>query len=224
MEINIFLLPLLGGYLFVKKSIWFRYRTIRYNAQELLLSSAVAGLIGVTVAFFITTIISALFPEIHEWWKGLIYFEYSGTAILAFLLLLSIAHLPNKVINEEQQIKNIIKEDNDGIELILLKALEEAKLVSITLQTRKVYIGFVSHHFFNPWKGVKSIRIIPVYSGYRDEQDFHIEFTTSYEHVIRYTDESDEIEFKAEDFQMGISLNEIVTVNFFDSRVYEQFS
>ena len=224
MEINIFLLPLLGGYSFVKKSIWFRYRTIRYYTQELLLSSAVAGLVGVTVAFFVATILSAVLPEIQEEWKNLISFEYPGTAILAFLLLLSTAYLPNRLIDEEQQIKNIIKEDNDGIELILLKALEEAKLVSITLQTRKVYIGFVSHHFFNPWKGVKSIRIIPVYSGFRDEKDFHIEFTTSYEHVIRYTDESDEIEFKAEDFQMGISLGEIVSVIFFDNRVYEQFS
>jgi hypothetical protein len=37
-------------------------------------------------------------------------------------------------------IKLIIREDNDGIEQILLKALEEAKFVSITLKSEQVYV------------------------------------------------------------------------------------
>jgi hypothetical protein len=134
---------------------------------------------------------------------------------LLFFVFLSI-HLP--------EIKEIIKEDNDGIELILLKALEEAKLVSITLKSGKVYVGFISQNFFNPWSEVKSIKVIPVYSGYRDKEDYHIVFTTSYDTVIRYTVESDEIELDIEDFQTGIPISEIVTVNIFDPRVYEQFT
>jgi hypothetical protein len=223
-EVNIFLLPLLGGYIFIKKSTWFRFISIRYNAQELILSSAVAGLIGVTTAFLITNAISIQFPDFYTWWQNHIHFNFLGTALLAFLLLVSAGFMPNRWIDEEEHIKKIIQEDNDGIELILLKALEEAKLVSITLKSRKIYIGFVSKNFFNPWTGVKSINIIPVYSGYRDEQDFHIEFTTSYDTVIKFTVESTDIELDIDDFQMGIPISEIVTVNIFDPRVYEKFS
>jgi len=186
-EVNIFLLPLLGGYIFIKKSTWFRYRSIRYNAQELVLSSAVAGLIGVSIAFLIATIISLQLPDFYSWWKSTIHFDFLGTALLAFLILVVGGVFPNKWIDEEARIKEIIKEDNDGIELILLRALEDAKLVSITLKSRKVYIGFISQNFFNPWTGVKSIKVIPVYSGFRDENDFHIEFTTTYDPVIKYT-------------------------------------
>lgn len=224
MEVNIFLLPLLGGYIFIKKSTWYRFRTIRYNAQELLLSSAVAGLIGVTIAFLIATIISIQLPDFYSWWKSNIHFDFLGTALLAFLLLVTSGFIPNRWINEEARIKEIIKEDNDGIELILLRALEGAKLVSITLKSRKVYVGFISQNFFNPWAGVKSIKVIPVYSGYRDETDFHIVFTTSYETVIKYTVEDEDIELDINDFQMGIPIAEIVTVNIFDPRVYEHFA
>lgn len=224
MEVNIFLLPLLGGYIFIKNSTWFRFRAIRYNAQELLLSSAVAGLIGVTIAFLIATIISIQLPDIYSWWKSNIHFDFLGTALLAFLFLVTSGFIPNRWIDEEARIKEIIKEDNDGIELILLRALEGAKLVSITLKSRKVYIGFISQNFFNPWAGVKSIKVIPVYSGYRDETDFHIVFTTSYDTVIKYTVEDEDIELDINDFQMGIPISEIVTVNIFDPRVYEQFA
>lgn len=217
-------MPLLGGYIFIKKSTWFRFYTIRYNAQELLLSSAVAGLIGVTAAFLIATSISFLLPDFYDWWKQTIHFDFLGTALLAFLCLVTAGFVPNRWIDEEERIKQIIKEDNDGIEQILLKALEEAKLVSITLQSRKVYIGFISQNFFAPYTGVRSIKVIPVYSGYREEKDFHIEFTTSYDEVIRYTIEDEDIELDIDDFQLGIPISEIVTVNIFDPRVYEKFT
>jgi hypothetical protein len=119
-EVNIFLLPLLGGYIFIKKSTWFRFRSIRYNAQELILSSAVAGLIGVTFAFLITTLISNQFPGLDNWWKQYVEFNYLGTTLCAFITLVLAGYLPNRWIEEENQIKKIIREDNDGIELILL--------------------------------------------------------------------------------------------------------
>ncbi|MEX0770246.1 MAG: hypothetical protein WD035_05910 [Balneolaceae bacterium] len=224
MEVNIFLLPLLGGYIFIKKSTWFRFHSIRYNAQELLLSSAVAGLFGVTIAFLVATSISYLLPEFYQWWKSTFHFDFLGTALLAFIGLITVGYLPNQWINEEGRIKDIIREDNDGVELILLKALEDAKLVSITLKSRKVYIGFITQNFFAPYTGVKSVKLIPVYSGYRDEKDFHIVFTTSYDEVIRYTVDDEEINLDIDDFQTGIPISEIVTVNIFDPRVYEKFS
>jgi hypothetical protein len=223
-DVNIFLLPLLGGYIFIKNSTWFRFRSIRYNTQELILSSAVAGLAGFIAAFLLTTLISSVCLEFYEWWKNHIPFEFLGTSLLAFIILVTTGFMANRWIDEETEIKKIIREDNDGIEWILLRALEDAKLVSITLKSRKVYIGFISQNFFNPWAGVKSIKLIPVYSGYRDENDFHIEFTTSYDPVIKYTVNSSEIDLDIDDFQMGIPISEIVTVNIFDPLVYEQFS
>jgi hypothetical protein len=66
--------------------------------------------------------------------------------------------------------------------------------------------------------------VIPVYSGYRDPNDFHIEFTTSYDAVIKYTVENDDINLDINDFQTGIPISEIVTVNIFDPQVYDRFA
>lgn len=164
------------------------------------------------------------YPGIYDWWKNHIFFDFLGTAVVAFIILVGAGILPNKWIDEEEKIKEIIREDNDGIELILLKALEEAKLVSITIKSGKVYVGFISHNFFNPWSELRSIKIIPVQSGFRDSDDHHIEFTTYYEEVIEFTEKSHEIEMDIEEFQMGIPIHEIVSINIFDPRVYEKFT
>jgi len=46
--------------------------------------------------------------------------------------------------------------------------------------------------------------------------DFHIEFTTAYDSVIKFTVEDENIELDINDFQIGIPISEIVMVNIFD--------
>jgi len=224
MEVNIFLIPLLGGYICVKKSRLFKFKTIRYNTQELLLSSAVAGFAGLIASYVLSLLIYHLYPEIYIWWHDVVDFSYSGTTFLSFTGLLLFTYIPNIWIDENNQIKKIINEDNDAIELILLKALEEGKLVSITLKNKKVYVGFISRNFFNPNSDLKSVKIIPVFSGYRRNEDHRITFTTPYDPVIQYVVESNDNDLDINDFQIGIPTSELNSVNIFDFRVYEMFN
>ncbi len=224
MELNILLMPLLGGYICIKKSTLFKFKSIRYHTQELLLSSAVAGFLGLMIAYTVILILYAFNPELHTWWHSFVDFSYSGTAFLSFIGLLLFTYIPNFFINENEQIKEIIREDNDGIELIMLKALEEGKLVSTTLKNEKVYVGFISRHFFNPTSELKSIKLIPVFSGYRNSDDHRITFTTPYETVISYVVESTDHNLDIDDFQIGLPISEITSINIFDFQVYDMFN
>lgn len=225
MEVNIFLLPLLGGYIFIKTSKLFRYKSIRYDSQELIFSSAVTGLLGVTVAFILSIIFSQMLPDLSntmKWWTPYIGEKFFGTSLLSFLLLILVAFVPNYWIDDEKIINKVINDNNDAMELIFLKSLNNAKLVNITLKSRKFYIGFVSQNFFNPSSEVKSIMIVPVYSGFRHEEDFKLNVTTIYDAVFESQIEND-LENDLDDLQYAIPVNEILTVNIFDVDVYEKF-
>lgn len=191
MRINILLLPLIGGYLFIKNTHYFGLRAIRYNNQELLLSSAAAGLCALIPSYLITIILSYYAPELNNSWHNILNFAYSGTALGALVLLLLAIPIERLFNDEESQIKRIIEEDNDAIERISLKALQEEKLVSITLKSNKVYVGFISNTFFTPYRNLQSLRIIPVISGYRKEENMRIVFTTAYEYIIDFVDSNE---------------------------------
>lgn len=223
MRINILLLPLLGGYLFIKNTFYFGLRAIRYNNQELLLSSAAAGLCALVPSYFITKILSSYAPEFTNSWSNILNFEYSGTALTALIILILAIFVERSFHEEESQIIKIIREDKDAIELILLKALQEEKLISITLKNNKVYVGFISQAFFPPYKNLQSLKIIPVISGYRKEENMHVIFTTVYDHIVNFVDRNETINLDIDDFQIGIPLSEITSVNIFDFRVYDLF-
>ena len=187
MPYNLFILPLLGGYLFLRYWNPTRYHALRAEKERLLLMAALPGLASLVISFAIVKGLEAKFPCSEwpntpcfpAWWRANVPFPYVGTSLLAFLLGATTWAPWNLICKREIAINKVIEKDRVPFELLLKKAQDEAKTVAVTMANGKIYIGFVTH-LFNPALPTRFIQILPTKSGYRDEKTKTFEFTTPY--------------------------------------------
>lgn len=108
------------------------------------------------------------------------------------------------------------------LELLLRSSFNDAKLLDFTLDTDKVYIAWVKEL---PIPTVSNyIRVIPVFSGFRDEQKKLI-FTTHYLDVYSEYVQEGKIQSVYElDVDLIITLDNLVSVSYFDIEMYERFN
>ena len=212
---------LTAGYLLLKLWNYSRYRIIRFNGQELFLA---AGAIG-TAVFFLGVILHYLLSPLlilkHDFLISLdIHGDSLHGILLGFIASLFFVLIYNKwIASKSSTIEALIKQDNDGIELMLLESLKSKSFLSFTLSNGKVYIGVVISHFFSPYQN-DSFQIFPFYSGYRTD-DLSLKLNTDYSEV--YKDNIDTPD-KLDQFSVTIKVSEIVSCSYFDRIVYEQFS
>lgn len=179
MPFNLLLLPLLGGFIFTHKWNKTHYGFRRAENERLLLLASVAGFIFLIIAFIITSILRLKFPWLSVWWNKHIPGPYSGASGLAFTLG-ALGWIPlNWFYTRERQVSKLIEENGDRFELLLKKAQDAEKMVSVTLKNGKVYAGFVKATI-NPANRIRSIGIIPTRSGYRDNSLKNLVFTSEY--------------------------------------------
>lgn len=113
----------------------------------------------------------------------------------------------------------------DPFEYLLFESLIEGYMVSLTLDTRKCYIGVVDS--MEPDEGpMSSVSIIPMFSGYRCEEKLEFNFVRNYsEHFEAaglFEDDADFAELLK--YKIAIPVSRIAHVSFFDISVYEQLS
>ncbi|WP_273452541.1 hypothetical protein [Nevskia ramosa] len=122
-----------------------------------------------------------------------------------------------------------VRERGDDIEHLLLRSVERTMPIQVTLTTRKVYIGDVVE-LVEPQNERKTLRLLPLISGYRDENDFSIVFTTSYTdvyaRVLAPVEDvvAGEPALRIEDFEIVVQLRDVISINLFDFDTYLQFS
>lgn len=186
MPYNLLLLPLLGGYIFAEFCYRFRYYTRRADKERLLFRSAIFASFFLFVAYALRYLVYTYIPWLPEHWNPVFPFEYSGTALTAFLLgatgWMPANFLFARWFNADHQIQRVIANDGDPFESLLYSAFLAQDTVGITLINEKVYIGFITAPL-NPALPMKSVGILPTQSGYRDETDKRYIFTTYYEPV-----------------------------------------
>lgn len=120
------------------------------------------------------------FPCFPAWWNANVPFDYLGTSLLAFVLGASIWKPWNYFFCDQNvALDKVIDEDKIPFELLLKKAQDQAKTVSVTMDNGKVYIGWVTHTF-NPALPTRFIQILPSKSGYRDKETMRLVITTFY--------------------------------------------
>lgn len=94
MPFNILLLPLLGGFIFVRYWNRTKYHAIRADKERILLLASTAGVISLGLAFSVKSLTAWLFPCssfpsfpcFPTVWYRLIPFPYSAVSVFAFLL------------------------------------------------------------------------------------------------------------------------------------------
>lgn len=187
MPYNLFLLPLLGGFLFLRKWNLTKYHALRAEAERLLILASIVGLITLVIAFLVMRLSQYVpyWPQVTAWWNHQVPFEYLGTSLFAFSLG-ALGHIPlNRLTScsDDRAMDQMIEHDRLPLSRILKKAFDENKTVSVTMSSGKVYVGFVTH-LLNPGLPITFIEILPTKSGYRDEKDKTVTFTTFYTNVL----------------------------------------
>lgn len=230
LSINIILIPVLGGFLFVKYSYLTRFRSIRDNGYVILFKSAVVGLFfyGVSFLFWRAAILDAnANPAIPEWINFLHdFFGYPLLVPALFsLTLMGLACVAtNYVLDKDEMKKRVIKQDDDALEVTILNAYLDKKYILVSLDNRKVYVGKVTDTYFRVNDEIRSILVVPFFSSYRKTEELILHLTTFYGHIYRdIAHKPDQFDVKISDFSIAIRYDHIISVSPFDPKTYARF-
>ena len=230
LSVDTLLIPILGGFLFIKYCQLTKYRAVRDNGYVILFKSAICGFFfyGISFIFWRAAILDGdVNPKIPEWLDTLNHFLGSPELVpsLFSLVLIAIAvSAINFIVDDDMMKRKVIKEDDDSLELTIQKAFDEEKFLQVTLDTRKVYIGKVTDTYFRVNDEIRSIQLNPLASGYRDEANQKIVLTTYYGQIYEQILENPEsFDVKISDFSVAIRYYHIISVSPFDPETYSRF-
>jgi hypothetical protein len=230
MPYNLLLLPLLGGYIFVRKCFRTRYNALRSENYRLLFLAAEFGLYLLVLAAilralfnFLTNTIPSL-AYIDRIWHVVFPFDYSGVAFLSFFLGLTLWRLFNIGRKGEDEVDKSIRDKADPLEVLLKDAMRDTKSVLLTMKNGKVYVGPVITNF-NPAYEVQSVKIMPIVSGYRKSEDQTVVFNVDYFNLLEKIHKKDPSVSARdrEDIGTVVPIDEIRSVAIFSLPTYKQF-
>lgn len=139
-----------------------------------------------------------------------------GTAILSVLMAVLLAEIGNLAVGTQRAKKIILDRHDNGFLKLFNRAALESRMVSVTLSSRKVYIGFVlSTPNLSPQE--QFLGVLPVVSGYRDKDTQDLVITTNYGPAL-----SAGI-LPPSDFEVTFPLASIEIASFFDPKAYPLF-
>lgn len=133
----------------------------------------------------------------------------------AFVLGPVLAFVVNQFYNASSAATRAIERYGTEKERLLFKAMIDGSLVSVTMESRKVYIGWP---VYSPdlRHETNDFRLLPALSGYRKEDDLSLKFTTQYLDVYNRIDAGDIQSVKAKDFEVVLPLEKVVSANLFE--------
>ncbi len=222
MPFNLLLLPLVGGYYLLVTSRFTKYIHQRIDRQRLIFNSVLAGIGLIGLAVSVTQTIGYFRPEWIEEIKRFVPLQlpYTGTAVLSLLFGIILPHLSNLFIDKTRALSRSIKLIGNELEQLINGAFLEASLVSFTMKSGKVYVGWPVS-LPRPTRGAY-LSVLPLFSGYRnDEQD--VIFTTEYWDIYQTRQASGEDDLYR-GFLLVLTIEDIVSASLFDLDVYDRFN
>ena len=216
---NEFLLPILAGYILINSLFLTRFRAQRLDNYRLLIESMFAGVIVYSIARVLAVWIQSnrRIMEIAQWLneRGVAY-PHAGTAILAAGVALFLALIVNLVIRKDRAKRILVARNDNGFLRLFHEAIAENRMVSVSLSSKKVYIGYVLRTpNLSPQE--QFVGLLPVVSGYRDKDTLRLVPTTDYGPAI-----SSGVT-PANDFEITFALSSIESANLFDPKAYPLF-
>ena len=223
MAIGILLLPAVGGYWFLTHFNYTRFQAVRDSGYHILFRSALVGIVLYCLAAGIA------FVWRTKWRStGIEYLDdhspapFTVEVILSLALAVALPVLFNLVYWRTEGVKRAARNTGEHIELVIIESVEKVKPIEVSLQNRKVYIGLAVD------TGVGSspdadVAMVPMYSGYRDEDTLDLRITMNYDPVISRNLEANPSQERV-DFRIVFPMSEIVSVRLFDEGVYDDFS
>lgn len=223
MPFNVLLLPLLGGYIFVSNFNLTRYKMRRQSGRKVLFDSALVGVFLLGIGVLSATGIDYVFPSIKSYWKTFAPFDYSGASAIALAAGFLGYQLGNQIWSREYAVRKGVDDEDDYFEELIIRSLENAEQVSVTLNSGKVYVGIITcggQHAYDR----QFLRLWPMASGYRDPETKEMVLTTYYAPVYKrlYLDEQG-APIAPEDFEVVIPSDSIEIASIFDPTAYALF-
>lgn len=218
MGLGLFLVPVLGGYLFLTRLHYTRYGILRKSGYHLFFQSAIAGGVLALIARAMVVFLSDYFPQADPLWKRYVPIDFSGTVALSVLLGLVLPYLVNCFYGKERAERRAASESGALVELVISESLDRQKPVELSLKNGKSYIGFALDRKITSF-GQSDIALIPMKSGYRDKDNHKLILTTDYIPTIRrcLDDKSEIPDLRYEDFRIVIPVSEVQTARNFSS-------
>ncbi|MGY0155901.1 hypothetical protein ACVQK1_01640 [Edwardsiella tarda] len=111
----------------------------------------------------------------------------------------------------------------DGVESLLVQAIDEDMLIFVTLKSRKVYIGYVSAPRIEH-SHTQHLAIIPYISGYRDKDTLHYyEQHRYYELYLSKGITANSPGLNLQHFRHVIPMDQVEAISLFDTGTYRSF-
>ena len=239
----LFALPLVGGLIFCSNWNFTRWRVAREEGHRLYFRAVLFGALIFALIAGVRPYVESASP--HFSWvvklaKELVQplakekssapavADLTITCFLAMLAGWPLAWLLNLVFWRNYWLRCAIKKDE--LEGFLLNAADREISIALTMDDGKVYVGYVVAGF-DPAIGRKCILLLPLMSGYRDQQTHKVNFTTFYTELYGGDGPTDQTvplpdplqHLTAEDFITVLPADRIVSYRLFDAPAYRQF-
>lgn len=227
MPFNLLLLPLLGGFLLLHRAFYWRFHLVRFDGHRLIFFSAAAGVGLLVASTLLSWLVSFNLNGSADLWHSVVPFDHSGKAFGALALGAFLPFVMNRIpgARRHERVRNAIAYFNNEMELLLLRSMDTESNVMLTMNSGKVYVGYLTN-LFNPDMDRKYIRILPTMSGYRSERTHEVLFTTSYDAVREHAKDpgSPLYHLLDKDFEIVLPVAELRSVSLFDFAAFTYFT
>ena len=253
MDVALLLMPLIGGFIFSKACVVTKFACAREEGHRLYFRAGFHAvfLFGVAVLLrqyllnhsehygrlelTISQIVAPLLEDKNHSYQ----IPLSLVCIYAMLLGWPLAKIINLPVRKTYFLEEALAQN--PIEDLLYWSVVDEKPVAITMDNRKVYIGYIVETP-DPEKEMKAISILPLASGYRTKESSKLQITTDYESVYRSDagnetadkidesgiedskdEDAGEGEIDPNDFVVVLPVNRVHSLNLFDFTAYAKF-
>lgn len=196
---------------------------------------------GVVAFAFILLVVSSgiinllglIWPSLHaDWFSWMLNFKFMSYPLF---FILSLAMAVWLAVEQGNDAKKLLENDElrlkayremaaqDGIEALLVQAIDEGKLIFVTLKSRKVYIGYVAAPRIED-HDTQHLAIIPYISGYRDKDTLRYHEQHRYFELYLHKDiTAISTPLNIMHFRHVIPMDQIEGVSLFDTETYKSF-
>ena len=165
-----------------------------------------------------------------SYWKQLAPFDFSGTSFGSLIVAIAAALVVDIVDSQSKLeiLQHHVGLHGNRLESFLLEASERADespaaLVMLSMEDRKVYVGWVNRTPSNPNNNEMYLKFLPLRSGFRDGEDLHVEFENFYDETISILAAEGAANMDFEEFAKILPVSRIVSAGYFDPQAYIAF-
>jgi hypothetical protein len=223
MPTNTLVLPLFGGYLLIHLIPYFRFRSQRLDGYRLLIESGIAGafllLAGRVVTYYLHRWAVWPIQTTENWWNQWAPpVDFLASAGCSLVLGIGVPCLVYLIpgCRRDAAIAKAIERYGSSLQRMLFSASIRERPVMLTLRSRKVYVGWIVDAP-NLKIHESHLKIIPMFSGYRDEHTLEVVPTQDYRPVY------EKIHSSRKNFAVAIPIDDVQSCSSFDKIAFSLF-